>query len=471
MTRRSLRARLAVAAALSIALALLVAALALVALFERHVERRMGTELVSQLNQLAATLQIDSDGQLTVQPKPSDPRFHRPLSGLYWQIDDASAGAAGTGLLRSRSLWDTSIQSPTDRLEPGAVHAHTLPGPGGQKLLVRERSILLGARNSTRTLRLLAAMDRGELTRSRDAFAADMLPYLSIIALVLGLATWVQIRAGLAPLESMRLGINAIRAGREQRLADGFPDEVMPLVTEVNALLTAREQAVERARAWTADLAHGLKTPLSALAADAELLRVQGNPALAADLEQLAESMRRRVDRELVRARVRSGAETHQASADVIDALRRLINTLQRTPDGERLRWKLDAPTVAKAALMPDDLFELLGNLLENAAKWARGQVDICVEADEDVLIRIADDGPGVAADQRDRLCERGLRLDQRKEGSGLGLAIARDVVDACGGGLHFRRADAGGLEVCTRLPAANPTDEQDACIASGPVI
>ncbi len=314
--------------------------------------------------------------------------------------------------------------------------------------------------NSPRTLRLLAAMDRGELTRSRDAFAADMLPYLSIIALVLGLATWVQIRAGLAPLESVRLGINAVRSGREQRLADGFPDEVMPLVTEVNALLAAREQAVERARAWTADLAHGLKTPLSALAADAERLRVQGNPALAADLEQLAESMRRRVDRELVRARVRSGADTHQASADVIDALRRLINTLQRTPDGERVQWKLDAPAVANAALMPDDLLELLGNLLENAAKWARRQVDIRVEAGAEVLIRITDDGPGVAPDQLDRLCERGLRLDQRKEGSGLGLAIARDVVDAYGGGLHFRSADGGGLEVCTRLPAATAADE-----------
>ena len=471
MTRRSLRARLAVAAALSIALALLVAAVALIALFERHVERRIGTELVSQLNQLAATVQVGSDGQLTVEPEPPDPRFHRPLSGLYWQIDDASAGAAGIGLLRSRSLWDTTLQLPIDRLVLGDVHAHTLPGPGGQTLLARERSILFDSGNPPRTLRVLTAMDRGELTRSRDAFAADMLPYLSIIALLLGLATWVQIRAGLAPLESMRLGINAIRSGRAQRLADGFPDEVMPLVTEVNALLAAREQAVERARAWTADLAHGLKTPLSALAADAERLRMQGNPALAADLEQLAESMRRRVDRELVRARVRSGADSNQARADVVDALRRLIKTLQRTPNGERVQWTLDAPTVAKAALMPDDLLELLGNLLENAAKWARAQVSIHVEAGDDVLIRITDDGPGVALDQLHRLCERGLRLDQRKEGSGLGLAIARDVIDAYGGGLQFRIADAGGLEVCTRLPAATASDDRDACIASGPVL
>lgn len=469
MTRRSLRARLAVAAALSTALALLVAAIALVALFERHVERRIGTELVSQLNQLAATVHIDSDGRLTVQPEPPDPRFHKPLSGLYWQVDDTSAGPAGVGVLRSRSLWDTPLQLPSDRLLPGVVHAHSLPGPGGQTLLARERSLLFDNDDSPRRLRLLAAMDRAELSRSRDAFAADMRPYLSIIALVLGLATWVQIRAGLAPLEAVRLGINAIRSGRKQRLADDFPDEVMPLVTEVNALLQAREQAVERARAWTADLAHGLKTPLSALAADAERLRNQGHPALAADLEQLAEGMRRRVDRELVRARVRSGADNHQARADIIDALRRLINTLQRTPDGARLHWRLDAPAPAEAALMPDDLLELLGNLLENASKWARTQVSIRVAVGHDILIRITDDGPGVAPEQLHRLCERGLRLDQGKQGSGLGLAIARDVVDAYGGELAFRRAPTGGLEVGARLPTA--LDAQRTCIAGGPVL
>jgi len=221
-------------------------------------------------------------------------------------------------------------------------------------------------------------------------------------------------------------------------------------------LLSAREQALERARAWTADLAHGLKTPLSALAADAQRLRDQGNPALAADLEQLADGMRRRVDRELIRARVRSGAETRQARADCVDALTRLLRTLQRTPDGARLDWQLEAPVALVAALMPDDLLELLGNLLENAAKWARRCVAISVQDGGDqVLIRIVDDGPGVPADQLSRLGERGLRLDQRKEGSGLGLAIARDVVDAYGGSLEFALGSTGGLAVRVALPAA----------------
>jgi signal transduction histidine kinase len=460
LTRRSLRVRLAVAALGSIALALLVAAVALVVLFERHVERRIGAELTGQLNLLAAAVRIGADGQVHVDPSPADPRFLKPLSGLYWQIDDKGVGATEdsasfkTGLLRSRSLWDTQIRLPPDLLEPGAVHAHRLLGPGGQTLLVRERAILVDGVDGQRALRLLTAIDRAELTATRDAFAADMLPYLGVIALLLGAATWVQIRAGLAPLEAVRRGVNLIRSGAERRLPGDFPDEVMPLVSEVNALLAAREQAVERARAWTADLAHGLKTPLSALGADAERLRARGDNALAADLEQLAETMRRRVDRELVRARVRSGAQTHQARADVGDALRRLLNTLQRTPDGMRLDWTVDAPAPAIAAMMPDDLLELLGNLLENAAKWASTQVRIRVETGPRIVIRIADDGPGVAPEELPRLCERGLRLDQRKQGSGLGLAIARDVIDAYGGSLDFSSRQKGGLAVLVRLPA-----------------
>jgi signal transduction histidine kinase len=469
VTRNSLRARLAVAALLSITLALLVAAVSLVALFERHAERRIGAELTSRLNHLAAAVQIAPDGSVGVAPPPQDPRFDTPLSGLYWQIDDLSADRRSVGLLRSRSLWDTALALPADRLPAGTVHAHVLAGPDGQRLMVRERSIRLDAatggtgggtgdgsgRVGTRTLRLAVAQDRAELVAARNDFAADMLPYLGVIALVLGLATWVQIRAGLAPLERLRRAVYAVRAGAAERLPEHYPDEVLPLVAEVNALLAAREEAIAQARSWTADLAHGLKTPLSALAADAERLRREGNPALAHDLEQLAEHMRRHVDRELIRARVRSGTRTRQARADVVDAVHRLLGTLCRTPDGARLDWRVTAPETAIAALAADDLLELLGNLLENAAKWARERVEIRVSAGDDIAVDIADDGPGVVSEQLHRLGERGLRLDERKAGSGLGLAIARDVVEAYGGALDFDRAAAGGLAVRLRLPAA----------------
>ncbi|MBK1619994.1 histidine kinase [Lamprobacter modestohalophilus] len=457
MTCRSLRVRLGVAAAISISLALLVAAGGLIMLFELHVERRIGAELKAQLDQLAASVQIGAEGQLEVVPTPVDPRLEHPLGGLYWQIDDETEPKQQLGIARSRSLWDSLLRLPSDELEPGTVHAHRLAGPNsgpnGQSVLVRERLILLEHDSGQRRLRLITAIDANELTQARNAFAADILPYLALLAVLLGLATLAQIRAGLAPLEALRRGVGAVRSGREQQLAANYPDEVMPLVNEVNALLAAREQAVERARAWTADLAHGLKTPLTALSADAERLRTEGNRALAHDLDQLAEAMRRRVDRELIRARLRSGAATHQAQAEVGDAIERLLRTLRRTPFGECIDWSVDVPQPALAALMPGDLLELLGNLLENAAHWAKQCVEIQVQSGDPIQIRISDDGPGVPAAEWPRLGERGLRLDQGTQGSGLGLAIVRDVIDAYGGGVTFGRAAIGGLEVRLRLP------------------
>jgi signal transduction histidine kinase len=452
MTRRSLRVRLWIGAALSITLALVVAGLGLLTLFERHVERRIGEELRAQLNQLAAAVTITPEGEVQLAREPADPRFDQPLSGLYWQIDDPLQ----PGLLRSRSLWDHLVELKDDDLAPGTVHAHEVMGPGEQRLLVRERRILLQSGGQSIALRLMVGVDRAELVSARDAFAGDMLPYLALIALVLIMATLVQVQTGLAPLDAVRRGLGAIRSGRARRLGEAYPDEVMPLVGEVNALLTEREQALDRARAWTADLAHGLKTPLGALVADAQRLRDQGNLHLADDLEHLATSMRRRVDRELVRARVRAGSNVHQAHADVVETIHRLLRTLQRTPEGARLDWQVVAPARAHAALIPDDLLELLGNLLENAAKWARTEVDIRVTSGDGVEICIDDDGPGVPFDQLPRLGERGLRLDERREGSGLGLAIARDVVDAYGGALLFEEAPKGGLSVCVRLPVGS---------------
>lgn len=451
MSIRSLRARLWIAGGVSIGVAILVAGVGLVALFERHVERRIGAELRIQLNQLAAAVALDDAGALQLTNEPADPRFAQPLSGLYWQID--APGQAG--VLRSRSLWDTVIDLPDDELEPSGVHTHWLPGPNGQRLLISERLVLVEQVGETRALRLMVGVDRDEVVAARHAFAADMLPYLAVVTLAFVVATLVQIQIGLTPLEALRRGVGAVRSGRAQRLAERYPAEVMPLVGEVNALLAARERTIEQARAWTADLAHGLKTPLSALSADAQRLREAGQVDLAEDLEQLAQTMRRRVDRELIRARVRSGTQPHPTGSDVLAALHSLLRTLQRTPEGARLDWAVTAPPAAEANLASEDLMELLGNLLENAAKWARAEVVIAVRAGERVSIRIQDDGPGIPGEQLHRLGQRGQRLDQRKGGTGLGLAIARDIVDAYGGELRFDVATGSGLIVEVRLPAA----------------
>jgi signal transduction histidine kinase len=472
MTCRSLRFRLLVAAAVSIALALLAAGVGLTALFEGHVERRLIAQIDDTLGQILAHLDTTPDGRLRFDLALADPRFRVPLSGLYWQIRDEDRPT----LLRSRSLWDAVLTLPGDALPDGALHRHDLDGPGGQRLLAVERRVWFGPESGGRRLRVVVALDRRDLTEARGAFAVEMSPYLVLLGTVLAAAAWFQVRVGLAPLDAVRLGLKAIRSGAARRLPAAYPDEVFPLVEEVNALLEARDEAVERARAWTADLAHGLKTPLVVLAADAERLRGAGQIELADDLDALAQTMRQRLDRELVRARVRarfpaaggpggagggpgSGGEPR---ADLRGTLATVVRTLQRTPAGSRLNWHLDGTEVPAVALIPEDLTELLGNVLDNATHWAKSQVAVRYDGAQTVVLQVEDDGPGVPGATLAALGQRGLRLDERTPGYGLGLAIAQDICDAYGAELTFgqgptkgRGPSLGGLLVTLRLPSA----------------
>jgi signal transduction histidine kinase len=451
MTRRSLRFRLLVAALVSVSAALLIAGISLILIFENHVEQRVASELDTYLNQITASVGVTDQGRIAFGRELADPRFQKPLSGLYWQIQDEERPT----LLRSRSLWDSVIKLPEDELTLGAVHEHLLSGPAGQTLLVRERQFLLLPDTETHRVRIAVAVDKQGLIDARNAFASDMLPYLTVMAVLLLVAAWVQVRIGLAPLDEVRREVTEIRSGMISRLGHNYPAEVMPLVEEMNALLAAREQAVERARAWTADLAHGLKTPLMVLSADSQRLRDEGNTAIANDLDQLAETMRRRVDRELIRARVRSSAQMRSARADVLDVVDGVVRTLKRSPDGAALQWFVEGPQGAEAAIQSDDLTELLGNLLENAAKWAKQNLWLSVTSGEEIVVSIEDDGPGVPDDQLQNLGMRGVRLDERKQGSGLGLAIARDITEAYLGSLTIRNRSQGGLVVVVRLPQA----------------
>ena len=452
MTRHSLRFRLLVSAVVAVAAALLIAGISLVLMFEYHVERRIASELETYLNQITASVQVSSDGRIVFHQNLADPRFGQPLSGLYWQIQDE----ARPTLLRSRSLWDNIINLPEDELTLGSIHEHLLPGPAGQTLAVRERQIILPPHSEERRVRIAVAADEANLIEARNAFATDMLPYLVMMAAVLLAAAWIQVRIGLVPLDAVRQGVMEIRSGTTRRLDNAYPDEVMPLVDEMNGLLDAQEQAIARARAWTADLAHGLKTPLMVLTADAQRLRREGKTSIADDVEQLAETMRRRIDRELIRARVRSGIQARGARADVREAVDRVVRTLKRTPRGATLQWSVDVPDRIDASILADDLTELLGNILENATKWAKERISVSVSERNAIGITVEDDGPGVSEDQLANLGLRGVRLDEQTQGSGLGLAIARDIAEAYNGRLSFSNRPEAGLAVTVLLPVAS---------------
>ncbi|MCI4679750.1 sensor histidine kinase [Rhodoblastus acidophilus] len=456
MTRRSLRLRLALAGALAICLALATAGAGLTFLFERHVYRTLSDDLETDLRQLIGGLEIDAAGKLVMARAPQNPRFDEPLSGLYWQV--SSEGA----LLRSRSLWDTTLTPPQDRLSEGLTHYHQVQGPGGKLLLLVERRILVPTPRGRLAARVIVASDLTRLRQARDAFVADLVLSLAALALFLGLATWLQLSLGLRPLRRLRQQIAETVAGQRHRLAEDAPDEVMPLVREVNQLLSAQERALEHARSRAADLAHGLKTPLAGLAGEARTLRRKGDAEIADALDSIGETMRRHIERELARARIGAAATRSGRCAtplkEVVDAL---IRTLGRTEKGEKIAYVNAIGPSVSAPFERLDLTELLGNLLDNATRHAASQVRVSWSSEvSGPSIRIEDDGPGLDPALEKIARRRGGRLDQGG-GAGLGLAIATDILDAYGWRMDFSRSTLGGLAV--RLSQAGPDPNNEA--------
>lgn len=448
MTWNSLRLRLVAGGIAAIVLALALAGLGLTVLFERHVGRTVSQDLDVHLKKLLADIDVSTDGRIAVTGGPTDPRFFEPLSGLYWQIVDDRGQ-----ILRSRSLWDSALVLPKDEPAAGEVHRHVARGPADAAVLIAERRIKLDMEGREIPVTVAVAIDAAHVAAATTAFATDLAIALGLLGMVLAAATAIQVGLGLRPLDVLRQGVANIRAGRLQRLAAGVPDEVRPLVDEVNALLTARAEEVERSRHRAADLAHGLKTPLAALAADAERLRSDGQSEIADGVDEVIGSMRRHVDRELARARL-GGVRYSQPQATALAPLvRSLVATLARTPEGTRTTYEMALADQVMVPFERADLAEALGNLLENATRHARHRVRVTATADGGE-ITVEDDGAGIPEAKRPVVLARGGRFDERG-GAGLGLAIVQDIVEAYGWTLLLGTSELGGLRA-TLQPAAN---------------
>jgi len=448
MRLRSLRLRLVAGGIIAILVALTMAGSGLILLFERHVTRTIAEDLDVQLKQLLAGVDIDQQGNLVMTRPPADPRFADPLSGLYWQAADNR-----DQLLRSRSLWDTKLSLPDDEPSPGEIHHHEAIGPANARVLIAERRVLLTVGDRRVPVRIAVAADLARVASATAAFARDLAVALGLLGLVLAIATSIQVALGLRPLDALRRGVADIRSGRRHHLPVEVPAEVRPLVEEVNALLDAQEREIERSRSRAADLAHGLKTPLAALAADAARLRDRGETVLAQDIEAVGDAMSRHVDRELARARLRSAVRHRDSHSTTLAPLvRSLVATLSRTSFGMRVTFEQHVADDVQVSLDRTDLAEVLGNLLENAARHATQRVRISIDSAASVVIE--DDGPGIPPAQWPRVLKRGIRLDERGEGAGLGLAIVQDVLNAYGWRLDLAKSDLGGLKVTIAPPA-----------------
>ena len=443
---RSLRLRLLAGAALWIAAALILAGLAIVYLFVDNIEANARLGLRASLSRVVALLDPASSPPALEGALP-DPRYDSPDSGIYWQIENLATHELG----RSRSLFDFTL-APPQALVDGRENFVTLGGPDGQSLLALIRTVRFDDEHS---YRVILAENRAPLNESIARFGLQLTLALIMVGLVLAAAALLQVRLGLGPLDALRAGIEAVRKGRRDRLPTDYPAEVQGLVSEVNELLAAQEQSVRFAQERASDLAHGLKTPLAVLGTIAADLRNSGNDASARNLDVLASEMAERIDYQLRLSRLRLRPRTHEFSANLEDAVSRTLAVIRRTPEGEHLTIETHLEPFL-VDIEPRDLIELVGALTENAAKWARSRLDVeAKREDGTALLRIADDGPGLSAEDITRIGQRGQRLDETSKGSGLGVAIAHEIAALNGGSIQFGRASIGGLEVLVSLPLA----------------
>jgi signal transduction histidine kinase len=398
------------------------------------------------LTQMIASAEVDETGEIFLNREPSDPRFVTPNSGLYWQIS-----GAGHKPFPSRSLWERLLTQDKRHID-GVTHLYDSNQFGdGELLRIAERDIILPT--SKIRWRFQVAQVRTTLDQQIARLRKTLIWSFSALALGLIILAALQTLYGLWPLRRLRLSIAAMRDGQSQRVElETLPSEVAPLVYELNALLDHNEQQAMEAREHAGNLAHALKTPLTVVmnAATAEA------PDLAETVIREAATMRRQVDHHLARARA-VGRRGHAHSRAIgWTSLESVIRALSRLyPD---VRFDSSGEKELSVHVERQDLDEMLGNLVENAAKYGGGSVFVTVEHVGNFgEFIVEDDGAGIPDEDRARLFNRGVRLDSSKPGTGLGLAIVRDVAEIYGGSVALEESeDLGGVLVRLKLPAAS---------------
>lgn len=456
--RHSLRIRLLAGTLFWIAGTILVAGWGLSALFRQHVEAQFHAELRTHLDQLTAHIALDAQGRAQLALPLSDPRFGRPYSGYYWQVEEMGEGATpATALLRSRSLWDVALVAPVDTLQAGDMHVHQVTGPQGKRLGLVERSVRIddGPDGKPHTLRLLAAADADLMAEPVRRFNGALWLALGVLGAGLVLAAVVQVSVGLSPLRALRTALAKVRGGEAPRLAGDFPVEVAPLVEEFNTVLAHNAAVVERARTHAGNLAHALKTPLSVLA-NAAQAQNQRDPELARLVLEQIGTARRHVDYHLARAQAAAATRVPGARTVLLPVVEGLVRVMQRIHAQRDIAITVQpwSPALAFRG-EAQDLQEMLGNLLDNACKWAAHRVEIHAQTDNGMLtLTLDDDGPGLDAPQRAAVMRRGVRADEQVPGSGLGLAIVDDLARLYGGRVELLDSPLGGLRAALMLPA-----------------
>jgi signal transduction histidine kinase len=430
-------------AALWISLLLLGGGLALDRVLSDAITRNFDDGMNYVLTAMIASAEIGPDGEVLFNREPADQRFLEPNSGLYYQIS-----GKGHEDWRSRSLWDRALKVQAEHKDD-APHFYDSNQFPGEDLRVMERSIILPGSN-TRWMFMVAQAREG-LDAQIKTLRSTLFQSFALLALGLIVLATLQTLYGLLPLRKVRHEIVRMRGGEKNRVTEPMPAEVLPMVEELNALLAHNERQAEEARTHAGNLAHALKTPLTVImnAATAQ------SPDLGDTVIREATTMRRQVDHHLARARAVGRRGAAQSRAEVWTSLEAVERAVQRLyPD---VRIDMDGVKDAAVRVERQDLDEMLGNLVENAAKYGGGSVFATVGRHGAMVeVLVEDDGAGIPEADRTRIFDRGVRLDSGKPGTGLGLAIVRDVAEIYGGSVVLEESeDLGGALVRLRLPAA----------------
>ena len=454
----SLTRRMIGVAALWIVALLLIGGFGLDRVLKRSFVDSFDNQLVYMLNSMIDASEIGPDGEVRFSRAPADQRFVQPYSGLYYQVTDVPGDSCRLHVESplcdpSRSLWDRRLKISNSHfdIKPHLYDSDEFWDPvRKEKLRIAERDVILPGSNIRWRFQVAESRD----TLDKQIHKARLVLSWSFTALGVGLLILAALQTvyGLWPLRRVRREVAAIRSGAKTRIGRDFPAEIRPLTEEINQLLAHSEEQAEEARRHAGNLAHALKTPLTVItnAATADA------PDLADTVCREALVMRRQIDHHLARARAigrRAAAQSRTRVWESLEAVQRAVSRLH-----EAVVVDIAGDQQAQVRVERQDLDEMLGNLVENAAKYGGGRVFVTVQPHgEKVDIEIEDDGPGIPPERRGELFTRGARLDTTgKPGTGLGLAIVRDVAEIYGGSVSLEESeDLGGLLARLTLPAA----------------
>jgi signal transduction histidine kinase len=441
--RNSLTLRLVATSFVWVASALAVAALLLVLLFRGYIEERFEDSLQGHLEELVAASNVSAEGVFQMNWRPTDPRFNRPHSGWYWEIRQADISTS-----RSASLWRDSLL--VTETEEGAIpDLQKLTGPEGEPLLALVQKITYPQSKSP--LLFMVAGPVSDIEQDVHTFSIQVAITLFVLGLGLWLAVWFQVRFGLRPLQELKQTLADIRQGTIERLPQSFPEEVQPVVSELNALLDHNASLLQRARTQAANLAHALKNPLTVIRNESRDMEIEKNRIIRHQTDTMAASM----DRHLSQARIAGTADVIGARAEVGVIIKDLAFSMEQLYRERKIEISQTLPADCWFQGEAEDLEEMLGNLIDNACKWAGSRVDITAECSDDrLIITIEDDGVGIPESLHDEALQRGRRLDEAMPGSGLGLDIVRDIAGLYRGSLELEQSSSGGVRACLVLPS-----------------